>query len=97
MFKCLECGHLFEDGEQENWVEMHGLSYNGEQFSGCPLCKGSYEKIEPCKICGSYEHDIKEEYCDVCVKEFNENLKFVLAQNFNKKEIELFKELYGDV
>lgn len=99
MFRCEECGHLFEDGEQKVWYEHHpyGMGTASEEFSGCPLCEGNYEKIEPCKICGSYEHDIEEEYCDDCVKEFKDNLKFVLAQNFNEKQIELFKELYGDV
>ena len=61
MYKCEECGHIFEDGEQVQWVEMHGFVYgNGEELSGCPICNGAYEEIKPCKICGSYDHDYDE-------------------------------------
>jgi predicted nucleic acid-binding Zn-ribbon protein len=33
-FKCLECGHIFEDGEQAIWEEHHpyGMGYAAESF-----------------------------------------------------------------
>ena len=45
MYKCTECGNLFEEGEQAAWEETHGLdSPPYEKFSGCPVCKGGYEE-----------------------------------------------------
>ena len=90
MYKCEECGNVFEEGEQAVWREDHG-----EQFSGCPICKETYREIEPCKICGSYNHDFDESFCDDCKDDFKINLKYVLNQNFSKEEIELFEEIYG--
>ena len=46
MYKCVACGHLFEDGEQEtyreNMVECHG-SPAYQDFSVCPVCGEAYE------------------------------------------------------
>ena len=47
MYRCKECGNLFEYGEEQRWVEPHG-----ETFSGCPICYGPYEVAMPCKMCG---------------------------------------------
>lgn len=65
-FKCLECGHIFEDGEEARWTEAHG-----EQFSGCPLCRGEYEETKPCKHCGSEKLDdeLYEGWCEDCLRE----------------------------
>ena len=43
-YRCLECGHIFDEGEQEVWYEHHpcGMGTASEEFSGCPLCKGDY-------------------------------------------------------
>lgn len=72
MYKCLECGHIFEDGEEARWSEsrVEPFSYPGnEEMSGCPLCHGDYEECKPCTICGRYH--IKDEtnngVCDVCI------------------------------
>ena len=95
-YKCKECGNVFEEGEQATWEEHHpyGMGYATETFSGCPVCEGSYKEIEPCKICGTLDHDIEESFCDVCKEEFEKNLEFVLSQNFSEAEIELFHKLY---
>ena len=95
MFKCLECGNLFEEGEQAEWVEMHGFNYgNGEKWSGCPICKGDYEEIKPCKICGSYDHDYDEEYCNACKKDVQKRFSAFIEKEFTKEERELLNELY---
>ena len=53
MYKCYECDHIFEDGEERIIKEPHG-----EIIKVCPMCSGSYDEVEPCVICGSYDHDI---------------------------------------
>ena len=75
-YRCLECGHIFEEGEQAFWSE--GGEYWGTQFSqtmsGCPLCRGEYEETTPCEICGS-EHLKEELYSGVCEECIDEHRK----------------------
>lgn len=97
MYKCLDCGHLFEDGEQrtyrENVGECHG-STSFQEFSICPVCGGDYEEIKPCKICGTYEHECEEEYCDNCKKDVRKRFSEFVEKEFTKEERELLNELY---
>lgn len=54
MFKCLECGHIFEEGEQFVVVEQHpyGDTTAEESFAYCPVCGGDFEETKSCKKCG---------------------------------------------
>lgn len=71
MYKCIECGHLFEEGEESKWTEPYG-----ENFSGCPLCKGNYERTEPCLICGTecFETDITSGLCEHCIANYENDV-----------------------
>ena len=72
MFKCCECGHLFEDGEQAVWEERHGLDTPPyEQWSGCPLCRGGYEEVHQCQECDEWhtEDELYEGWCEKCLRE----------------------------
>ena len=72
MFKCCECGHLFEDGEQAVWEEKHGfIDGPFEKWSGCPLCKSDYEEVHQCKECGDwhYEDELYGGWCEKCLRE----------------------------
>ena len=52
MYKCLECGHIFEPGEEAKWTEKHGFTDGRyEHFTGCPLCKSAYEETLRCQKC----------------------------------------------
>ena len=66
MFKCCECGHLFEEGEQARWTEEHG-----EKWDGCPLCRGGYEEVHQCKECDEWhtEDELYEGWCEKCLRE----------------------------
>lgn len=89
MFKCLDCGHLFEEGEQQFWTEPHG-----EELSGCPKCAYSYEEISPCKICGSYDHDVNEYFCHECKEKTHKKVQSLIDKNLSKNEKELLEEIY---
>ena len=72
MFRCCECGNLFEEGEQAVWEERHGLdSPPYEKWSGCPVCKGSYEEVHQCKECGDWhtENELYDGWCEKCLRE----------------------------
>lgn len=49
MYKCLECGAIFDDNEMGNWTEPHG-----EEMTGCPCCGGAYEEAVMCDECGEW-------------------------------------------
>ena len=72
MYRCENCGHLFEEGEQAVWYEHHGLdSPPYEKFSGCPVCKGDYEEVHQCKKCGDWHTDdeLYDGWCENCLRE----------------------------
>ena len=72
MYRCENCGHLFEEGEQAVWEEKHGLDTPPyEQWSGCPICKGGYEEVHQCKECGDWhtENELYDGWCEKCLRE----------------------------
>ena len=72
MFKCCECGHLFEEGEQAVWEEKHGfIDGPFEKWSGCPLCKSDYEEVHQCKECEDWhtENELYDGWCEKCLRE----------------------------
>ena len=72
MYRCCECGNLFEEGEQAVWEETHGLdSPPYEKFSGCPVCKVDYEEVHQCKKCGDWHSDdeLYDGWCENCLRE----------------------------
>ena len=72
MYRCCECGNLFEESEQATWEERHGLdSPPYETWSGCPVCKGDYEEVHQCKECGDWhaEDELYDGWCETCLRE----------------------------
>ena len=78
MFKCDNCGHLFEEGEQAVWYENQGECHGVaamEKFSGCPLCQGDYEEVHQCEECGDWHYE-DELYCGWCEKCLRETINY---------------------
>lgn len=72
-YKCLDCGHVFDNGEQEILYETHGLDCPPyERFSVCPVCGGYFEETVKCKACG--EEHLKKELnnwlCEECAQDY---------------------------
>ena len=76
---CLDCGHIFEEGEQTEWSENMG-EYFGfpcvQYLTGCPKCGGEYEESTPCAICGSehLEEDLNCGVCDECIDKYKHDI-----------------------
>ena len=90
-YRCLECGHIFEEGEQAVWYEHHpyGMGTASEEFSGCPICNGGYEETKQCKICGGefLEDELNGDgVCDECIEEYSKNFDFCYKISDNEKE-----------
>ena len=95
-YRCLECGHIFEEGEQARWEEHHpyGMGYAAEKFSGCPVCNGSYEETKQCKICGGefLEDELLGDcVCEDCVEEYKRDLEtcYKIAETASKEKIKI--------
>ena len=72
MYRCENCGHLFEEGEQAVWEETHGFtSPPYEKWDGCPICKSGYEEVHQCQECGDwhYEDELYDGWCEKCLRE----------------------------
>lgn len=72
MFKCCECGHLFEEGEQAVTYETHGFYQPPyEEIHSCPVCGGDFEEVHQCKECGDwhYEDELYDGWCEKCLRE----------------------------
>ena len=89
MYRCCECGNLFEEGEQAVWEETHGLdSPPYEKWSGCPVCKGDYEEVHQCKECGDWHTDdeLYDGWCENCLRETINYETFLSYCEDNKDE-----------
>lgn len=89
IYRCDECGHLFEEGEELQYTESWG-----EHVKACPLCRGTYSEATECLICGSYEKEPTEEYCERCVKDVSKRFKRIMESEFSEAERNLLNELY---
>jgi hypothetical protein len=81
-FKCLKCGHIFEDGEEktytENYGEPGGKPYL-QWFGCCPLCGGDFEEMAKCKVCGEdFSKDELSYYgvCECCKEDVKSKYKY---------------------
>lgn len=83
-YKCLECGHIFEEGEEARWSEERGEFWGtscSEEMIGCPLCKGEYEETAQCAVCGSHhlENELNCGVCDECIDEYKYDIDMCFA------------------
>ena len=75
MFKCCECGYVFEDPKA--WEESRG-EYWGvpctETMYGCPKCRGDYEEAKECEECGEwhFSDELTDGLCESCQEEEGE-------------------------
>jgi hypothetical protein len=93
IYKCYDCGHIFEEGEQI----YSGDGWNEPIISVCPVCGGSFEEAEICCLCGGQflEDELTEGLCEDCIKEkieeysFNHITELYLMASNEKEEVEL--------
>lgn len=90
-YKCLECGHIFEEGEEGHYFEngeCWGAPYSQKIYC-CPLCKGDYDVTTPCEICGSehLEEELNGGLCDECIDKYTNDIEmcFKIGKNDDDK------------
>lgn len=82
-FKCNECGHIFESGEEKIVVEKHGFSTPPyEEFKVCPRCNGfGYDEFvqNECIECGI---EVEDSYCGLCEECLSDKINYENALDF---------------
>ena len=108
MFKCRNCGYIFDEGEQKTRYEKHN-DYYTEPICVCPVCgSDNFDHCVYCRSCGA-EH-FKDELnskglCSECVENFiNESKTDVLTcyEIGNKEKIQteinsFIFDFFGDI
>jgi hypothetical protein len=75
-YQCHECDRRFE--EPDIITEKHGLDTPPyEKIAVCPYCKGYFEPMKECKICGEYftEDELSGGVCDECIYEHSTDIE----------------------
>ena len=90
-YKCLECGHVFEEGKEAVWLEDRGEYWGvhcSEKMCGCPKCKGEYEKAVKCEICGEYHffEELNGGVCDGCIDKYSKDFKVCYNISFGETQ-----------
>ena len=77
MYKCCDCGHIFEIPEIYYEDRSPACSFEGgsfiEEYNGCPICGGAFNEVQQCDLCNDYYVNlnkyINKSICDNCLKE----------------------------
>jgi hypothetical protein len=102
-YKCLDCGHIFEEGEQQILIDRHGIDFPPyEEHCACPSCGGDYEKAKQCEECGSVflEDDLTCGFCEECCEKIVKEYSFghidelYLINSNSKESVELNRFIY---
>ena len=75
-YKCDHCVREFE--EPDIITETHGMTDGScEKIGVCPYCKGYFEEMAQCRICGEYftEDELSGGVCDECIYEHSTDIE----------------------
>ena len=91
MYKCYDCGYVFEEPKQYSEDKTPGGAFEGgsfiDHYTGCPSCGGAYDEAAECEWCGEWSYRSLMEYtdegllCNLCLEE---------------KEIDDYEDSYDD-
>lgn len=69
-FKCNDCGHIFESGEEKIVCERLGWEDPPyKEYAVCPVCGGNFGEfeIEKCDLCGLESNFVYNGLCRECL------------------------------
>lgn len=100
MYKCLDCGEVFDEDDRQIVNECHTELDDKpmEQRSYCPYCGGDYEEAKMCKCCGEFflEDELICGYCKDCLEdELTVDSFYAFAKECEELESFVFLKLFG--
>ena len=70
MFKCENCGEIFEECDTHYEYHPYGDGYASEEWSCCPYCRDTdIVEVYECEGCGEYFASLTDDLCDECYEE----------------------------
>ena len=73
MYKCRNCGHIFDEGEQKTRYDRHN-DYYTEPISICPVCNSEdFEVCVYCRSCGAehFKDELSQQaVCRECIEAY---------------------------
>ena len=99
MYKCRECGTIFEEPEitREKVGEI-GCQPAYMEYGVCPNCKedGYFEEVQQCEMCGEYD-DLEDGFCKECINETRQEFMAIWDEfSEEQKEILRYLEFVGE-
>ena len=91
MYKCVECGHVFDDEDvkrlREDRGECHGVPAY-EEYCVCPACNGDIDEAKICKCCYEYflNDEMEDDFCMSCIEKKAEDFNFALFAYSEERE-----------
>jgi hypothetical protein len=97
MYKCLECGAVFEEPKFYKESRPYGSGFAFEELSGCPSCGEGFENAYKCDSCGEYftRDEMIDGVCKDCIEDVvsrnKNNLKscFLMCKDEEKVSVEI--------
>lgn len=77
-YQCHECDRRFE--EPDIITETHGMIDGScEKIGVCPYCKGYFEEVYQCKICGEWftDGELTSGVCDDCIYQHDTDIELL--------------------
>lgn len=77
-YQCHECDRSFE--EPDFVIETHGFELPPyEKMAVCPYCKGYFEQMYQCKICGEWftDEELTMDVCDECIYQHDTDIELL--------------------
>lgn len=77
-YQCHECDRRFE--EPDIITETHGMTDGScEKIGVCPYCKGYFEEMYQCKICGEWftDEELTSGVCDDCIYQHDTDVELL--------------------
>lgn len=100
MYKCLDCGFVFEESEAKKVTEEIGECFGSPAFEEsyvCPRCEGYFEETKTCVLCGEPFLDkewVDGEYCGDCAKQYKEDFRNLMSRTYDENERKLINIIF---
>lgn len=75
MYRCKDCGEIFDDPATQYEYHPYGMGYAHEEWAVCPCCRDTdFEEVEECERCGEVfpVDELCDGLCDTCYDEVEE-------------------------
>lgn len=97
MYKCLECGSVFEEPKFYKESRPYGSGFVFEELSGCPSCGEGFDEAFECDCCGEYftKDEMIDGVCKDCIEDVvsrnKNNFKdcFLMCKDEEKVSVEI--------